>query len=63
MPRFRDQLACFLNFGLATLSDFAIGRRHLHDGRFGRKRVLDRTCVEISQLRGQRRVDGVGREI
>ena len=33
MPRFRDQLARFLNLGLAALSDFAIGRAHLHDGR------------------------------
>jgi len=43
MPRFRDQLARFLNLGLAALPDLAVGRRHLNDGRFDRKRVLDRS--------------------
>ena len=34
VPRFRDQFPRFLDLGLAPLPDFAIGRRHLHDGRF-----------------------------
>ena len=49
MPRFRDKFPRFFDFGLAALSDLAVGRAHLHDGCLDGKRVLDRACVEINQ--------------
>jgi hypothetical protein len=52
MPRFRDQFAGFFDLGLAALSDLAVGRAHLNDGRLDRKRVLDRACrISDGQLR------------
>ena len=44
MPRFRHQFPRFFDLGLATLSYFAIGRRHFNDGCLDGKRVLDRAC-------------------